>query len=222
MKLSDTQLVLLSAAAQREDRVLELQSDIDAAAAEKLATKLAGAGLIEEIAAGGSMPVWRRLDDAGFALRITDAGLAAIGVVEAGSMEAGGGVDPKPDDFQVNPSGEKKASGKRKSKKAKPETEYPHTPSGHPGKGGRKRPPTSGGTTKLDQVQSLLERKRGATIREMIEATGWQPHTTRAVLTGFRKRGLGLERENLKDKPSVYRITGAAPARTARRARRSA
>ncbi len=52
-------------------------------------------------------------------------------------------------------------------------------------------------------------RKRGATIKEMMDATSWLPHTTRAVLTGLRKRGFGVEREAVKDKPIVYRITPA-------------
>jgi len=42
----------------------------------------------------------------------------------------------------------------------------------------------------------------------MMGATDWLPHTTRAVLTGLRKRGYDIERETVKDKPSVYRIAG--------------
>ncbi len=86
MKLSDTHLVLLSAASQRDDHALELPADMDPAEAEKLVSKLAGAGLIEEIEATGELPVWRRVDDAGFALRITGEGLKAIGVDEGGPV----------------------------------------------------------------------------------------------------------------------------------------
>jgi hypothetical protein len=42
----------------------------------------------------------------------------------------------------------------------------------------------------------------------MMDATGWLPHTTRAVLTGLRKRGMKIEREADADKPTVYRIVG--------------
>ena len=45
------------------------------------------------------------------------------------------------------------------------------------------------GGTKLAEVVELLQRDRGATIDELIDATGWLPHTTRAALTGLRKRG---------------------------------
>ncbi|MDI3337463.1 DUF3489 domain-containing protein [Defluviimonas aestuarii] len=42
---------------------------------------------------------------------------------------------------------------------------------------------------KLGAVLKAVERKRGATISELIEATGWQPHTARAALTRLRQRG---------------------------------
>ncbi|MBS0278661.1 MAG: hypothetical protein JSR81_13655, partial [Proteobacteria bacterium] len=45
MKLSDTHLILLSKAAKRDDRAVQLSANIGAAAAEKLVSKLAGAGL---------------------------------------------------------------------------------------------------------------------------------------------------------------------------------
>jgi len=43
--------------------------------------------------------------------------------------------------------------------------------------------------TKKSQVLSLLRREEGATLDEMVTATGWLPHTTRAALTGLRKAG---------------------------------
>src|SRR5208337_2393059 len=47
----------------------------------------------------------------------------------------------------------------------------------------------------------------GATIDELIDATGWLPHTTRAALTGLRKRGfaLAIDRSE-KKRGSIYRI----------------
>src|SRR4249919_447949 len=81
MKLTDTQLVLLSAASQREDRAIELTPNLKGAASDKVVRKLLSEGLIEEISAGGSLPVWRRDDSNGaLALRITSEGLAAIQV----------------------------------------------------------------------------------------------------------------------------------------------
>ena len=43
--------------------------------------------------------------------------------------------------------------------------------------------------TKTKTVIDLLWREQGATIGELIAATGWLPHTTRAALTGLRKKG---------------------------------
>jgi len=41
-------------------------------------------------------------------------------------------------------------------------------------------------------VISLLKRDSGATLDELIGATGWLPHTTRAGLTGLRQKGCVL------------------------------
>ena len=41
--------------------------------------------------------------------------------------------------------------------------------------------------SKIAQVLALLHRTEGATLAELVEATGWLPHTTRAALTGLRK-----------------------------------
>jgi hypothetical protein len=80
-KLTDTQLVLLSAASQRKDGSLELTGNPKGSVARKTIAKLLKDGLVEEVPAGGMLPVWRRDDDEGaFALRITACGLAAIGI----------------------------------------------------------------------------------------------------------------------------------------------
>src|SRR5262249_19413694 len=85
MRLTDTQLVLLSAASQREDRGIGLATNLKGAAAHKVVGRLLTGGLVEETPAGGALPVWRRDDAEGaFALRITARGLAAIQVDGAG------------------------------------------------------------------------------------------------------------------------------------------
>jgi hypothetical protein len=51
--------------------------------AGKIVDKLTRAGLLEEVGASGSLPVWRRDDESGaIALRITSAGLAAIAAAD--------------------------------------------------------------------------------------------------------------------------------------------
>jgi Protein of unknown function (DUF3489) len=62
------------------------------------------------------------------------------------------------------------------------------------------------GGTKLAQVVELLQRHHGATLEELVAATGWLPHTTRAALTGLRKRGYAvtIDRSD-KERGSTYR-----------------
>ena len=62
--------------------------------------------------------------------------------------------------------------------------------------------------TKIGKVVNLLKRKEGATLDEIIEATGWQPHTTRAAMTGLKKKGHTIERSKRGD-ASCYQITAS-------------
>jgi len=62
--------------------------------------------------------------------------------------------------------------------------------------------------TKAGTVISLLKAKRGATIPEMMEATGWQAHSVRGFLAGsLRKRhGLHANSEKVAGEPRRYRV----------------
>ncbi len=64
-------------------------------------------------------------------------------------------------------------------------------------------------SSKIAMVTNLLRREEGATLTELVEATGWLPHTTRAALTGLRKKGHGIVRES-RDGASCYRIAEPA------------
>jgi len=55
-----------------------------------------------------------------------------------------------------------------------------------------------------------MKRKSGATLDEMVKATGWLPHTTRAALIGLRKKGYGLVKDQNAKGKTVYRIEDAA------------
>src|SRR5215212_1844498 len=79
MKLTSAQHAVLSSGLRRNDGILQLPANLKGGAAQKLAAKLLADGLSEELAATGSMPVWRKDDDhKPIALRITAAGLEAI------------------------------------------------------------------------------------------------------------------------------------------------
>ncbi len=56
---------------------------------------------------------------------------------------------------------------------------------------------------------ALLEREQGATLAEMVEVAGWLPHTTRAALTGLKKKGHVVTKDK-RDDVTCYRITKAA------------
>lgn len=55
-------------------------------------------------------------------------------------------------------------------------------------------------------IVEMLSKEEGVTIDALIEATGWLPHTTRAALTGLRKRGYAVKRITRDQKGSLYRI----------------
>ena len=61
--------------------------------------------------------------------------------------------------------------------------------------------------SKADIVIALLSRAKGASIDEICKATKWQKHSTRAFLTGLRKKGLIIIREQRGDEGTVYRVT---------------
>jgi hypothetical protein len=64
--------------------------------------------------------------------------------------------------------------------------------------------------SKSAAVLAMLLRPEGATLDQLVIATGWLPHTARAALTGLKKKG----HEVTSDKPAggvrTYRVTGGA------------
>lgn len=65
-------------------------------------------------------------------------------------------------------------------------------------------PATEAGATKQSQLVALLLRDEGATLDQMIALTGWLPHTTRAALTGLRKKGYAIDSDKV-DGVRTYR-----------------
>lgn len=59
--------------------------------------------------------------------------------------------------------------------------------------------------TKRETVLTLLARSDGASLDELVAATGWLPHTTRAMLTGLKKKGHALTSDKT-DGVRRYRI----------------
>ena len=69
-------------------------------------------------------------------------------------------------------------------------------------------PSTAKPPSKARQLAALVVRDEGATLDQMIAATGWLPHTTRAALTGLKKKGYVISSDKL-DGVRTYR--GIAP-----------
>ncbi len=64
-------------------------------------------------------------------------------------------------------------------------------------------PPST--ASKQDAVVSLLRRQQGASIEEMMAATGWQSHSVRGFMSGTLKKKLELELISEKDAAGVRR-----------------
>jgi hypothetical protein len=94
-KLSDTQLVILSTACQRDDRLaLPLPNRLKGGAAAKVITSLIAKGLIKEIRAKLDQPVWCETDDKRLTLVATDAAFETLGIAPD---DAPAGTDSAPD-----------------------------------------------------------------------------------------------------------------------------
>lgn len=63
--------------------------------------------------------------------------------------------------------------------------------------------------SKIGMVIDLMRRPDGATLDDLVAATGWQPHSTRAALTGLRKKGHVIGKIR-RDDTTCYHLTGAA------------
>jgi len=179
-KLNDTQLVILSSASQREDGFAVLPEGVRAASVKAAVIRLSELGFLKQVRVKRDQPHWLT-DEQGrrIGLKITDAGSAAIGVGDDGKGEEQPAPEPK-----------------RRAKKA-----------AEPGQTQREAGAPRG--SKRAQIIALMQGVTGATLNDMVEATGWLPHTTRAALTGLRHKGYAIARGKNARAETVYRIDAA-------------
>jgi Protein of unknown function (DUF3489) len=220
-RLSDTQLVILSAAGQREDgAVLPLPETlkIKGGAVDKVLGSLKAKGLIDHLGTprGDDPPP----------LRITRAGLEAIGVeteddapegatpADTGARSAVAwcpGYDPAAPVTQADRAATPAKRGKAAKRKARATKAA----------SAAKSTPRAG--TKQARMIEMLKRPEGATVEQIAAATGWQHHTIRGAISGALKKKLDLTVEATrtpvlgpdgtaaKGSATVYRITGGNP-----------
>jgi hypothetical protein len=184
-KLTENQHALLKSASRRDDRCFVLPSSLKGGAAQKVAAKLIAEGLAKEIKARAGLPIWRRDGDSdqAYSLKLSTAGAKAA----ASSEESDGKPAPAP-------------QAQEPLLDAKDSSETSHHAADV-----SKAPPRHG--SKLASVMALLRRSEGATIDVLTKATGWLPHTTRAAITGVRKRGYSVVLDRGGEGASVYRLS---------------
>ena len=210
MKLTDTQLVLLSAASQREDRAIELPANLKGGAAHKVVGKLLGDGLVEERRASGDLPIWRRDEAEGpFALLVTKRGLNAIQIDDGdGSADSGTNV------------GSSSKVAARRGRKACRATATPSKRKSRAASAGQ-QPHRSRANSKQTRVVEMLRRPKGVTIAVIMKATGWQQHSVRGFFAGVVRKKLGLTLESDKtDGDRVYRIVAGSKVKRATKTKR--
>src|SRR4051812_36143227 len=184
-KLTDTQLIVLSSAAKHDDGLAPRPANLNATAAMKVASSLINKGLAREIRAKADAPVWHENDDGRFALKITKAGREAIGVDDEEEQHA---ASPS---ASIDTSSPKKSGSKSAGKKDAAKTSTARTNAARATTAANAESSSAQvrAGSKQAKIIELMKRTKGATLDEMVKATEWLPHTTRAALTGLRKRG---------------------------------
>jgi transposase len=190
-KLTDTQLIILSTAAQRDrGAALPLPKSVklEGSAVNHVLNSLLKKGLLAEKPAAHDAAAWRESKDSQrLTLAITDAGRQAMGIE----------TDQAPN----------KQSAVAKASAGKRRTRAKRQAADSKSKRRPQRPAARSGTKQAVLIE-LLSRRDGATIDEAVKATGWQPHSVRGAISGSLKKKLGLAvtSEKVDGRGRVYRV----------------
>jgi hypothetical protein len=100
--------------------------------------------------------------------------------------------------FEPSESGKARAAARKHGSRKK-------APKGRP----KAKAATRGQGSKSAHVIALLEKSKGATLAELMKATGWQAHSVRGFLSGTLRKKMGLKVESAKrdDGERVYSIS---------------
>jgi len=187
-QLSDSQLVVLTAACQRPDRcVFPVTAKLKGNAAGNVLKSLLNKGLIKEVRAKRDDTVYRHDEERGrITLIATDVAFAALG------------IDPQ------------EAPAEDEPQNAAALADSPKNPSKPKSRASRTASPRTRDGSKQAQLIAMLRRAKGATVDEIAEALSWQLHTIRGAIAGALKKKLGLDvqSEKAEGRGRVYRIVG--------------
>jgi len=191
-KLTDTQSIIISRASTRPDNLaLPLPEGLAGAAAKMAVAKMIERGWLEEVEANlrRGEPLWCETGDGhGTTLIATEAGLAAIGIepVVATTMS-----NLRKAKLEV-------VLAAKEPIETSPDADTPQLVAIRTG-------------TKQAQIIALLQRPEGASITEIVEATGWLPHSARGLISGGLKKKLNLPitAEKVAGRGTVYKLEAA-------------
>lgn len=191
-KLTDTQSIILSRAATRPSNLaMPLPEGLAGAAAKVAVAKMIERGWLEEVEANlrRGEPLWRETGDGhGTTLIATEAGLAAIG------------IEPVVATIMTN-------LRKAKLEVVSAPQDSPETPADP----ATPKPISIRTGTKQATIIALLQRPEGASINEIVEATGWAQHSARGMISGGLKKKLGFDVATTSDEQRgrIYHIRGS-------------
>lgn len=191
-KLTDTQSIILSRAAARPGNLaMPLPEGLAGAAAKMAVNRMITNGWLEEVDANlrRGEPLWRETGDGhGTTLIATEAGLAAIG------------IEPVVANTVTNL---RKAQLKLASKSEDASATTLDSEA--------RKPIAIRAGTKQAEIIALIQRPEGASVAEIVEATGWLAHSARGMISGGLKRKLNLPitAEKVAGRGTVYKLEAA-------------
>ena len=196
-KLTDTQSIILSRAATRPGNLaMPLPEGLHGAAAKMAVNRMITNGWLEEVDANlrRGEPLWRETGDGhGTTLIATEAGLAAIG------------IEPVVANTVTNL---RKAQLSKAQLKLSPKPEEAPATTTDPD---ARKPIAIRAGTKQAEIIALIQRPEGASIAEIVEATGWLAHSARGLISGGLKKKLNLKitAEKVAGRGTVYKLEAA-------------
>lgn len=177
-RLTKTQLMILAQATQRKDGAVIVPERTGAISLKKTAEVLLGLKMVREVFTKPGMPIWRKGED-GRSISLV--------ILRAGR------------DFVAANSGDPQAEPRILAN-----NQVDFDTAGDLATTATRAQPREG--SKLACVIRLLSDNGGASLNSLMDATGWLAHTTRATLTGLRKRGFAIERVRDDKLGTVYRL----------------